>query len=792
MRNPFQYYKARPLAGRLLAYIILFSSFIALLATAVQLYFDYRQQLSELEGNVDQVFATFGDSVLNSLWSVDREQIQVHLQGIVKLNYVDSVTLLSGSKEVFFEGVVQKGVPSLTRSFTLTYQVGNTEQWLGELTIVSNLSRIHENLLERFLIILSSQSVKTFFVAIFILLTVRYLVTRHLDTMASYANKMDFENLDKPLVLNREEPKKTDEMTQVVAAFNQMRSRLFQELESIKLSKQQTQVEKQKAIEESQAKSLFLANMSHELRTPMNGVLGFASLLLDGDLSPEQREHATIIYSSAEALLGIVNDILDISKIEAGKLVLQSVTFDVHTLMDEIVLLLGSKAREKGLSLELYVAQDIPSALVGDPVRLRQVLINLVSNAIKFTENGGVTISVSCARVIKANESGPLEVELCFAVRDTGIGVSLTNQALIFDAYRQVDLSSTRQRDGTGLGLAICKRLVEAMQGAISVHSEINCGSVFNVNLKFVAVQETSQETRVRMNVLKGARALVVDSTPSSLAFCVDQLSQLFVASDGANSLREAHALIRDRQQEGMGTPYDALIVDDFLIDGDGLELCQLFPDHAENKPAVIIVCTNPQRGDSERAKKSGASGFLLKSMRASYLPRMLALALESRNQPVPQFYTRFNIALGANPEVVARSAEDAVGIRKTDVSPKPRVLVVEDNQVNQKLAVKMLEKCGCHVDVASNGAMAVDKCSTNNYQLIFMDCMMPVMDGYEATQAIREMEKNYSMDPVTIVALTANAMEGDAQRCFAAGMDRFLAKPVKYEAFKEQVKALI
>jgi PAS domain S-box-containing protein len=500
----------------------------------------------------------------------------------------------------------------------------------------------------------------------------------------------------------------------------------------------------------SRAKSQFLANMSHEVRTPLNGILGMTELALDTDLTAEQREYLGMAKSSAEALLHIINDILDFSKIEAGKLELEAIDFDLHATVEEAVGLLAEKADDKGLELICHIDAPPPCWLRGDPGRLRQVLLNLAGNAIKFTEHGEVVVSA------RLEEQGPAGTVVRCEVRDTGAGIPGDVQSRLFNSFTQADTSTTRKFGGTGLGLAISKRLVGLMGGEIGLTSEPGRGSTFRFTVRLAKGEATPPAPR-RDGLLRGLRALVVDDNATNRMVLAHNLAgwgmRVAEASGGAKAL----AVLRSA-----GEAFALALLDYQMPEMDGLELAR----HIKADPALaglrlVMLTSLGVRGQREQALAAGIEGYLVKPVRLAQLYDCLATVMS---------------APGPLPAAPTRPAPDP-GRRPTRVAHGPRVLLAEDNAVNQALALRMLEKLGCRVDVVGNGREAVAAVARGDYAVVFMDCQMPEMDGFAATAAIRQGETGSRRVP--IIALTASAMQGDREACLAAGMDDYLSKPL-------------
>ncbi|WP_019865280.1 hybrid sensor histidine kinase/response regulator [Methylovulum miyakonense] len=570
----------------------------------------------------------------------------------------------------------------------------------------------------------------------------------------------------------RAEGEGQDEIGQLVKSFNQMIGQIHERDEQLERQRGQLEHEVEirtadlrHSVEEAHAanlaKSQFLATMSHEIRTPMNGVLGMTELLLSTELTETQRQYTETVFSSADALLTLINDILDFSKIEAGKLELEEIDFNLPELIDHLTGLFFDRAHSKNIELSCTLETNVPHSVRGDPYRLRQILTNLLSNAVKFTDVGSVRLHVSKLE----NEHYGLgdSFYLNFRISDTGIGIKPDAMAKLFKSFSQADGSTTRKYGGSGLGLAISKELTELMGGTINVESKVGAYTAFILHLPLRKALAAVPSQTLQKTDLLGKRALIVEDNPTNAKILTNYLLNLGMNSRLAETGMRALEILD--QSVRLGQSYDFALVDMKMLGMNGAELCQqIRNDSRFAKMRIVIITSSAYDDELDSFRISGCDLYLHKPLRKRILQEAL-LKLIAENQTDTSLET---------------GLQDA------------HILLAEDNPINQEIVKAILKVIGCHVEVAVNGYEALDIFKRGNIDLILMDCMMPEMDGYTATHEIRVLEQKSGEGPVPIVALTANAMEGDREKCLDAGMTDYLAKPISIEVLRDKVISLL
>jgi CheY-like chemotaxis protein len=530
----------------------------------------------------------------------------------------------------------------------------------------------------------------------------------------------------------------------------------------------------------NEAKAEFLAKMSHEIRTPLNGIIGIAELISESDLNSDQQDLFQVIINESNSLLWIVNDILDFSKIEAGKLELEKIPFDLRYLLEDVANNIAYNAEKKGLEFIAFYPPDVPSRFIGDPGRLRQILNNLLSNALKFTAKGEISVKAELLEDL----GNRLKIRLL--VKDTGIGITKEKQASIFDSFTQADNSTTRKYGGTGLGTTICKQLVEQMGGEIGVESEKDKGARFWFNVTLVKQPEQNNIPIENDFAFNDLRVLVVDSIETNRFVLIEYLKSLGCLPSEAQSSEVALSVLAE--SAASNKPFDLIIIGGRLPEVSGFDLAiKIRSSEDVSALPMVMLTTNGNRGDGKKCRELGIEGYLTKPLKLENLRSTMEMVLcVSNNDKDDQM----------NPDLVTKH------VIAENVKKKNRILLVEDYPTNQQVIMKHLEKAGYDVDLSENGQQAIEAVKRGSYDLIIMDIQMPIMDGFAATKVIRDMETNFenvknSDDPahfqnIPIIALTAHAVKGFKEKCAEKGMNDYLSKPIRRKTLLEKVESWV
>ena len=783
-RNSFRNLKRAPLVRRVCVYTFLFSFSLLVIAVYTQSASNYqfkREQVSDcLEGQIEKYYVPLSESI----WNKNKKSILQILEDVER-----ECSAIGEGPALFFWRVTTRDEgewlqlgnslgrgPQLDLSYPLNYwNEGSVGEFgIGELRLTYNLHQMLAATKNEALMVLLVHGLILMLGALFALSLGYVLFIRPARLFMDHAVHGD---IDETLKQTMESG--TTEIAQLWQVILRLRNDFDKKYDSSQQQRSKLEASNSKFLKELESKNQFISSLSHELRTPMNGLIGFSALLAETKLNSEQQEYVHTIQASLESLLHVINDVLDLSRIESGDLHVNSIPFSIRGLVSGVSSLLKVRAESKGVRFESRISPDIPQVLRGDPGRIRQILMNLVSNAIQHTEKGHVLINLEQMQQIDSR------VLLRISIEDTGVEPSMRGRGNEGLLALGVSPFSSELRERRSINLNVCYSLAELLGAKIEFESSQELGTTYWLEISLPIIPLEEAPNLIDRTLASRLHVLVVDPSELSQRITLELLQGWGVSFEAVLSLKEAllvlrepvlgdsllgHSLLGEKESPER---VNLVLCDERANDGEGHDLCEQLRRCVDGYLGVVVLSNNPQLGDAEKYFLSGANGFLSKEHRDPFLRDVMC-----------QVYSERDYAAGRDRRLVTRYTVTDVSETNTEYLnlqlDKPAILVVEDNIVNQQLVMRILEKRGCRVDIAANGFEAIELFKSNNYRLIFMDCLMPDMDGYETTQILREIEHSRpERTKVAIVALTASVMIDEDVRCFKAGMDDFMRKPI-------------
>ncbi|MFT5716723.1 MAG: CheY-like chemotaxis protein/signal transduction histidine kinase [Oleiphilaceae bacterium] len=771
IRKLFRELNQLPLLKRICFLSFCFGAGMIVIWVLILSTLDYQGQRSTLKQCIEQMVDGRIDNLSEQVWRQDSEQVAQTLSSMKTVclpseySYLSPILLkieLDNGSQIQVGKTLAQG-HELKLNYPLSYWKGEGAQayWLGELHITQSLTGIYSKVTWNAIVqTLSHIAIMGLTSLMFLGLSYYFFIRQIKSFMIDLRNK-DMSG-SRRLIIEQEGTELSQLSLAILASHDELDEKYLNLQSKVRIF----QKERDAAVKASELKSQFLAKMSHELRTPLNGLLGFSTLLLETKLTDEQREYAQTIQVSLESFLYVVNDILDLSRIESGDLNITSIPFSLRSVISGVSSLLKSRAESKGLAFESRIGPEVPQTLRGDPVRIRQILINLVSNVIQHTSKGYVLINLEPVKLEKG------EISLRISIEGSGSVPDFRDQSENIDIVNSNSDFTPELKNKNSVGLDVCYQIAELMNTCIHHDSIENKGSTFWLELRLPIIKQSYTKNFIDFALVGKLNVLVIDSYELSRKITLELLQEWGIKFEVVTTAKEGIRILQNNQLGEGGV--NMVLCDDLLQDIAGVDACRRIREISDPLIRIVVLCSNPQLGDAEGFFLSGVNGFLSKQLRDPYLRSVMCQVFAERggNSQERRLVTRYSVSDSENEEVKHLWQ---------DTAPKIKVLVVEDNMVHQQLIMRFLEKKGFQVDLASNGFEAIELFKRNTFSIIFMDCLMPEMDGYETTQIIREIEKsNPQKTRAPIVALTAHAIDGEAERCFQVGMDEFITKPYK------------